>query len=62
MKPGYTTTQSKYGNALNANSGATPKVYIGERKGTNSIQMYKIKDCPKNKKAKCINCGKEYKV
>ena len=32
MKPGYTTMQSKYGNALNASSRATPRVHMGERK------------------------------
>ena len=40
MKPSYTTIQFKYGNALNASSRATPKVHIGERKDTNSIQTY----------------------
>ena len=40
MKPSYTTTQFKYGNALNASSGATPRVHVGERKDTDSAQTY----------------------
>ena len=40
MKPGYTTAQFKYGNALNASSGATPRVHTGERKDVGSTQTY----------------------
>ena len=40
MKPGYTTTQFKYGNALNASSGATPRVHAGERKDVGGTQTY----------------------
>ena len=40
MKPGYTTAQSKYSNALNASSGATPKVHIEERKDAGNAQTY----------------------
>ena len=40
MKPSYTTAQFKYGNALNINSRATPRVHMGERKDTGSVQIY----------------------
>ena len=40
MKPGYTTAQSKYSNALNASSGATPRVHVGERKDAGGTQTY----------------------
>ena len=37
MKPGYTTTQFKYSNALNISSKATPKVHVGERKDVGGV-------------------------
>ena len=40
MKPGYTTTQFKYGNALNASNRATPRVHAGERKDTGGAQTH----------------------
>jgi len=40
MKPGYTTVQSKYANALNASSGATPKVHMGDRKGVSGVPIH----------------------
>ena len=40
IKPGYTITQSKYSNALNASSRATPRVHMGERKDTGGAQIY----------------------
>ena len=40
MKPGYTTTQFKYGNALNTSNRATPRVHIGERKDAGGVQTY----------------------
>ena len=50
MKPGYTTTQFKYGNALNVSSRATPRVHAGERKNANSVQIYiRQKTAPKTK-------------
>ena len=48
MKPSYTTTQFKYGNALNASSRATPRVHAGERKDIGGIQIYmRRKTAPK---------------
>ena len=50
MKPGYTTTQFKYGNALNASNSATPRAYTEERKDAGSIQIYmRRKTAPKTK-------------
>jgi hypothetical protein len=40
MKPGYTTAQSKYANALNASSGATPKAHAGDREGVGYTPIY----------------------
>ena len=40
MKSSYTTAQFKYGNTLNTSNRATPKMHTGEKKDTDSTQIY----------------------
>ena len=40
MKPGYTTVQFKYANALNASSRAILRAYIGGKEGAGYALIY----------------------
>ena len=48
--------------ALDANSGDTPKVSTGGRQSRECADTYDTKDCPKDKGARYINCGKEHRA